>query len=477
MLDYKEFVSKKKSMLIAPAGFGKTYTISECLIHLKGKGKQLILTHTHSGVASLKEKFKQRNIHPADYNIETISSFAQKYVLSFYIGTDIPLQENSKEYYPFIISKAIEIFNKKLIRNVVERTYCGLFVDEYQDCTIQQHELISTLSILLPTRILGDYLQGIFGFNGESLIDMLAEKDMLGFTSNKYSLNQPQRWLRGNNENLGLDLKKVRESLIKQEKINLSQYPSIETFIIEEKDLYLPYKAYYKEIAKLLNEENLLILHPDSTSINPRLKLVKQFNNRITLIESIDDKEFYKISKIADEITTENIVAKLKDLSYRLFNKTGLGIWFNVKGFKKKKTEKDRESVKHLELLIDELKEEVSYSKISFFLIRVKELQGVKSHRKELFSSFMKSLRDSDENKISVLVAMSNSRNSIRRTGRKVLGKCIGTTLLTKGLEFDTVAIINAHKFNCPKHLYVALSRASKRLLVFTNKSNLLPYK
>jgi len=477
MIDYTEFVSKEKSMLIAPAGFGKTYTISECLIHLEGKGKQLILTHTHAGVASLKEKFKQKNIHSSNYNIETITSFAQKYVLSFYIGIDIPSQENSKEYFPFIINKAIEIFKLKLVKNVLSRTYSGLFVDEYQDCTTQQHELISSLADLFPTHILGDYLQGIFGFNGEALVDMQAENDMLEFANNKYSLNQPQRWLRGNNSNLGLDLKKIRESLIKQEEINLSEFPSIETFTYDEGDLYIPYKDYYKEITKLLEEENLLILHPDSTSIYLRLKLVKQFNNRIKLIESIDDKDFYKIAKTADEITNENIVSKLKELSYKLFNKTGLDTCFNEKGFKRKREEKDRTSVKYLESLIEELRNDISYSKISCFLIGVKELQGIKSHRRELFSSFVKSLREADENKILVSDAMRNSRNLIRRTGRKVLGRCIGTTLLTKGLEFDTVAIINAYKFKCPKHLYVALTRASKRLLIFTNKVKLLPYK
>jgi len=477
MLDYKEFVSKGKSMLIAPAGFGKTYAISECLVHLEGKGKQLILTHTHAGVASVKDKFKQRNIPTSNYSIETITSFAQKYVLSFYVGTDIPSQENSKEYYPFIIRKAIEIFKIKLIRNVISRTYHGLFVDEYQDCTTQQHELISSLSDLFPTHIFGDFLQGIFGFNGESLVDLQSNTDMIGFTVNKYTLNQPQRWLRGNNSNLGTDLKMIRESLIKEEEINLSQYPSIETFIIDDRDLYLPYKSYYKEVTKLLGEENLLILHPDSTSINPRLKLVKQFNNRLNLIESIDDKDFYKIAKLADEITTENLVSKLKELSYKLFNKTGLDIWFNAKGFKKKTDEEKRESVRYLESLINDLRKEISYCKISIFLIGVKNLQGIKCHRKELFWSFTRSLSDSDQNKISVSVAMANSRNLIRRSGRRVLGRCIGTTLLTKGLEFDTVAIINAHKFECPKHLYVALTRASKRLLVFTNKVKLLPYK
>jgi len=71
---------------------------------------------------------------------------------------------------------------------------------------------------------------------------------------------------------------------------------------------------------------------------------------------------------------------------------------------------------------------------------------------------------------------MKNIRNVKRRMGRKIKGKCIGTTLLTKGLEFDTVAILNAHEFDCPKNLYVALTRSSKRLIVFTNNKVLSPY-
>ena len=70
---------------------------------------------------------------------------------------------------------------------------------------------------------------------------------------------------------------------------------------------------------------------------------------------------------------------------------------------------------------------------------------------------------------------MFEKRNHIRRVGRKLYGRCIGTTLLTKGLEFDTVIVLNAHEFTCPKNLYVALTRASKRLIVCTKNSILSP--
>lgn len=64
--------------------------------------------------------------------------------------------------------------------------------------------------------------------------------------------------------------------------------------------------------------------------------------------------------------------------------------------------------------------------------------------------------------------ATINQGNRIRRAGQNVEGKCLGTTALTKGLEFDTVAILDAHSFTYPKNLYVALTRASKKLIIFS---------
>ena len=55
-MDHRLFLSKKKSLLEAPAGYGKTTSIVKCLEFCEGK--QLILTHTHAGVASLKKKMK-----------------------------------------------------------------------------------------------------------------------------------------------------------------------------------------------------------------------------------------------------------------------------------------------------------------------------------------------------------------------------------------------------------------------------------
>ena len=101
----------------------------------------------------------------------------------------------------------------------------------------------------------------------------------------------------------------------------------------------------------------------------------------------------------------------------------------------------------------------------------------MKCYRKELFGNLCKALEQAEHKNISVYEAMKEIRNIKRRMGRKISGKCIGTTLLTKGLEFDTVAVLDAHNFKCPKNFYVAITRACKKLIIFTNNKILSPYK
>lgn len=474
-IDYNEFVSKSKSLLIAPAGYGKTHKIAECLNYTEGK--QLILTHTHAGVASIKEKIKKEKISSNRFNVETISSYAQKYVLAFHYRNDIPDQENDEEYYPFIIANATRLVRLKPIADVIASTYSALFVDEYQDCTVKQHNFILAIADILPTHILGDYLQGIYGFKGETLVDMNNSVAMGEFLKNKYELETPWRWINSNNENLCECLKDIREKIIKRECIDLEIYtPHIEIKIIDEFDLYNKDTDYRDTIWNLQNETSLLIIHPESTSIYPRKKIVSSFNNSFTLIEAIDDKDFYKITKKLDESTIENIINIIRDTSYNLFNKTAVNNWFNKNNLKSKRKECDRLLIQPIGLNLRNLEKKISFVIISDTLKKINNLPDIKCYRNELFHTICKSLEEAECNNISVYEAMVKIRNQIRRIGRKVHGRCIGTTLLTKGLEFETVAVLNAHKFTDPKNLYVALTRATKRLIVFTKNKTLSPY-
>ncbi len=114
-----DFIEKEKSMLIAPAGYGKTYTIAECLMHTPGKS--LVLTHTNAGVSALKEKLKARNIPAEKYIVETITGYAQKYVHSFVPPDAIPSQDNKDHYFPYVISTATTILQNVGIAKIIKR--------------------------------------------------------------------------------------------------------------------------------------------------------------------------------------------------------------------------------------------------------------------------------------------------------------------------------------------------------------------
>lgn len=43
-MDIETFLSSGKSMVVAPAGYGKTYTIAEAIAAYKGDKKVLVLT-------------------------------------------------------------------------------------------------------------------------------------------------------------------------------------------------------------------------------------------------------------------------------------------------------------------------------------------------------------------------------------------------------------------------------------------------
>ncbi|MBA7572594.1 hypothetical protein ES708_14377 [subsurface metagenome] len=331
------------------------------------------------------------------------------------------------------------------------------------------------LSEILPIYILGDPLQGIFDFNVGELVNF--ETDLNIFANAHFKLTEPWRWKK-TNPKLGDRLKEIRSKLENEINIDLNQYASgIEILQIVENDIYSWDKKYNKRIRELLDSErSLLLIYPVSENINARKNLVKTFKNRFHLVEAMDGKDFYNFSKIIDNSDSASIYNKIHEIIYNIFNKSELNKWFNDNELKNKRQEKDKIIIVAIKGNLDKLNQEISFILVSQTLKQIKKIPNIKCYRKELFSDLCKALEQAEYQKISVYKAMKNIRNVKRRMGRKIKGKYIGTTLLTKGLEFDTVAILNAHKFSDPKNLYVALTRASRKLIVFTSNKVLSPY-
>ncbi len=499
MFDYTNFISKKKSLLIAPAGYGKTHTIAECLNYVPANEKQLILTHTHAGIASIKEKIKHLNVPTSKYQLETITSFAQKYVLAFCNLKELPDQDNSKEYYSFILEKASQLFKLKSVQRIVSSTYKGLFVDEYQDCTKQQHSMVLALSEILPTHLLGDPLQGIMNFNGD-LVDF--EVDLTEFETVP-ELDTPYRWFKeGNNKKLGEALKEIRSILTSDHpSIDLSNFNGNGVLYLvkirDDNDLYNFSSTYSQDIRKLITSNgkrgefnNMLIITPEYLKGNipkgnvtdrAKVKSLIDFEHKLALIEAIDEKSFYVISKKIDNIIStikgsRNPIKKLcTEILEPLFKLTDIKNWIDISGnrLKGKRNPTDKLLSNELRVCIENFLLLPSLQNLKAIILFLKNKLRFKSSRNDLLKSIIKALDIAIVENQSVYESMVSYKNVIRRTGRKLHGKCIGTTALTKGLEFDTVVILGAHNFTCPKNFYVAITRASKVLIIFTKEEQL----
>ena len=488
-MNHQDFISKDKSLLIAPAGYGKTYALAECLKYTPDNKKQLILTHTHAGIASIKEKIRAMDIKSSKYHIETISGFAQKYVQAFYCGSDKKVLGDDK-FFNYIIEKSLILFKLESVMRIIKRSYKGLFVDEYQDCTMSQHNMIMLLAEVLPTHILGDPMQGIFNFDKfDPLVDF--KEDLVDFEY-RMTLDTPWRWNKeANNKQLGASLKEIRKTLeSKNKKIKISSYEGITFHKINDEDIFDPSSLYGKKLRKVIdnkegndNHESLLILFPDHYSHN-NINIRSNFRTRIgfskqlILLEAFDDSNYYKISKNIDSIilTFHSEFEKIKMLKEKLFkmlfNIRCINDWFGVDNIKKRRAP-HQESCRLLNNFMGAFIETPSLDSLFAIMLFLKDDLKLKTKRREMLNGILASMKTAITEETTVYEAMTQQKNILRRTGRKVHGKCIGTTHLTKGLEFDTVVVLDAHKFEDLKHFYVAITRACKKLVIFSETETL----
>lgn len=478
-MDIEAFLSVDKSIVIAPAGYGKTHTIAEAIAAYKGEKKVLVLTHTHAGIASLKDKFKQQGIPAAKYYLDTICSFALALTKTYHIDKEeIPPESDMTVMFNFALEHTTQILKAKPIKRLMQAKYEHVIVDEYQDCSELQHQMILVLANMLKTHLLGDPLQGIFGFRQERVVDF-NDPSFESFFANCYTLETPWRWNNAGKAALGQDLARIRQKLEAGEDVDLRTFPSIICLVGDEQDYARPQTDIRKQIFRELNRD-AVIIHPMSTGVNPRKKVAQQFIKYVPLqvIEPIDAKDYYEWCDAFDRFAGLPLVRAVADMMIVACSKTPVDYWINAKGELKRKSKAEEVGLRiGLEEIVNPLCAQKSYGLIAILIDAIGKLPNVTVYRKEFVRNMVKVLVDANKLGLTATEALVRNRNLVRRSGRGVMKKSIGTTLLTKGLEFDNVVVLNAHKFDSPRHLYVALTRCCKRLVVITNNPVLHPYK
>lgn len=460
----------------APAGFGKTYLILDTIKKNPGR-KQLILTHTIAGVASLRAKMKQHGVESAGVSIETIAGWCQRYVLAFpgiaKADLEILRARDPKSYWDHIYSTFGNLLANKHIKGVIQHSYGGIYVDEYQDCTNQQHEIIVGLMKILPVRVLGDPLQGIFNLVPGEMIDWsLVEESFV----KQGTLDTPHRWIQAGNPEYGEWIKEVRKSLLAGEEIDLSKAPNMVKVVVLTGDFMTDMKTTLYEARKTLPPGSRRLIIGDKIGVVSKKLVINLSRPRYKLLESIYSKDVTDLREWARAVDIDSKDAELKLLN--LLVKCFSGLPSNLKLAAVKILSGAGSGSKHeFVATLRDLHDEFNPSNALRVLSSFQNHEDTSCHRYQPVMIIEMALVGVSEGRYDSLYdSMEAAIASLSRKGRLIPRYSIGSTLLVKGLEVEEAIILNAHNLS-RNDLYVALSRPTRQITIFTDSKILAPKK
>jgi len=449
---------------VLPAGAGKTQLLARASEHAVKRGlRVLLLTHTHAGVQAMRERLDRLQIPHEGIHLYTLSAWADRWCSRYPVLTASVLEVPDR-YRRSFLGATLALTNES-ISKVVSSSWDIVLVDEYQDCTEEQHAMVTALRLLLPVVIVGDPLQSVFGFGGARSVtwdDALFDAFPLTEVA-----NEPHRW-KNTNVALGQDLLHIRSRLLVEKPIDLRSYDNIDW---QETD-FKRRVAICKAVAAQPGSSLVIQQH--------RTQCVKTARNCGGLLTALEDLEARDLVKLATEIdgsessariallfdAAENSIAKLPAGSKKRFTELAKGDEPNYQNASKlgpmtSAALRARESGDLRDLLA---------------LARsLTGLPGVVIARAELWQCLEQALTlAANSTELLVAEAVTLQRNALRRSGRKVVDRTVATPLLVKGLEFDNVLVLDAEQLST-EELYVSLTRACVSLVVRSNSPMLNP--
>ena len=453
-----------RGSVTAPAGCGKTQLIVEALKSTNLENPILVLTHTNAGVTALKARLKRNQVPSKNYRLATIDGWTLQIVSMFPMRSAI-LPEclellNPSCDYPALRGAAEKLLREQHIKSIIETNYSHLIVDEYQDCSKSQHEIIVHLSTMLPTCVLGDPLQAIFGFKGNVLVDWM--KDVQTYFKPAGELSIPWRWINVGAEELGRWLLRCRDDLLNSRPLNFSNIPKEVTLIkLTGSDHEKIITAASK---KSSNESDNTLLIGNSMNPQSRYDIARSVFGATT-VEPVDFKD---LISFADKYNQSSPLISILELAKNLM--TGIGnlnletrIQTLLKG-------KEKNPASALETFALHFIKNPTYQGSVDFLELLKSQPSIRVFRPEIYYACIKGFQIviSDQD-ITLKEAMIRVREQNKFSGRNISKRAIGSTLLLKGLESEHCVILDADSLDY-KNLYVAMTRGSKTLTICSSK-------
>jgi len=450
---YQAIAQASYGFVESPAGCGKT----EAIIRTVGSycdGRQLILTHTHAGVNVLKQRFRQHSIPTEKYHVDTIASWSWNWVKKYPENAGYAGSKEIAQWKDVYTAMRI-LLQKDFVKRGVANSYTGIIVDEYQDCTIPMHQLIVQLKTFLPCRVLGDDLQGIFGFRDDPLVDWSTVTGE--FVHDLGTLETPYRWIKANNEDFGHWLLSIRPHFHHEQEPDYDGSPVYRRAV--------KYAELGPVLVRLTHEkrDRICVIGPKSRPLPAGIEtgLVK---NKYKVLEPNELSALRSlILSLSDGSPTEKADATHDFLSRAYGGLSGDDRVFLekiIRGKDQQPRRADRRSLceKHTQGATPQL--------VFDLLGYIERIGGTSCKLSESVSALKCIVEEHHETSTDLKTLYANEIGKRKYQNRSNAYRCIGSTLLVKGLEFDHVIILREtdwrQRWGNHKDLYVALTRGSK---------------
>lgn len=483
----------------APAGCGKTHQGADYareVASAKGSGRPLILTHTHAACSVFADRTKNTRTR---VDIRTIDSVVAQIANAYHAGLDLPpdipswLRKNHENGHRELARKVAKLLKSRpMIAAALARRHPIVICDEHQDSSGDQHSVVMSLFEQgARLRILADPMQRIYKqkpingpcppFNWDALTASAQAFEKLDY---------PHRWDKGC-PGLGQWTLQARELLRTNSKIDLrSGLPSSVRVVYAEnratRNLQYALESSDRKSVDIFEraQKSLLIL----TRYNDTAVSVRAFFNRN--IPFWEGHTRPGLERLVDSVVAANgdltvlaaaVVAFMNDVG-KGFSPCAFGDAFEREvrdGCTKTRSGKPAMIQELARFLVDD----PSHRGIARLLARLSELTttapafgGVKI---DCYSEFRDAIRLGDFQSPEDGLAELAHRRTYSRPHPPP--RAISIIHAAKGLESDSAIVMPCDKTTFPERpdarslLYVALSRASSRLLLVVSRENPSP--
>lgn len=466
-----DLLAVTRGSVTAPAGCGKTQLIADTLTAHSGTKPVLVLTHTNAGVAALRARFTALRVPPRSYRLATIDGWSMRLASMFPARSELDPAvlklENPAQDYPALRQAAIRLLASGALDAALKSSYAHLIVDEYQDCSVPQHSLIWQAALLLPTCVLGDPMQAIFGFKGNPLIGWKTVQEHFADSG---TLDVPWRWRNVGTEPFGRWLLAVREALRAGVPVDLTSFPSnVRWYPLDAVNAHPGKLAAARTNAP--DPGGRVLVMCNGMNKTGQQDLASQTPGAVTA-EAVDMTDLLKFVRTFSLSSPPTALQQLFGLAQSVMTNCGiaeLNRRLDTLTRHTAKTPPDSTEKAALAFLGN-----ATYSSAVDLLHAMREGYGVRVYRPAILRAALATLRAAEGAKTSLVDAFVRVREESRFTGRTLPKRSVGSTLLFKGLEAEVAVVMDAHELDS-RNLYVAMTRGSQLLVVCSPTSSLNP--